>query len=75
MQYQQVPQGKNPQLWQLAHKRTSFKKHLVSYIVLNLFFWILWYCSKGMYEHSYEYGYLHMVCMAHVRLGNWDCIS
>lgn len=58
MDYQPVPEGKDPHLWQLAHKRASFKKHLATYIVLNIFFWILWYFTKGMYERNYGYGFL-----------------
>jgi hypothetical protein len=46
MHYQPTPAGKDPQLWHLAHKRASFKKHLATYIVMNLFFWILWYFTK-----------------------------
>ncbi len=34
---------KDPQLWQLAQKRASFKYHLATYIVVNIFFWVLWY--------------------------------
>lgn len=59
MHYQPTPEGKDPHLWQLAQKRASFKKHLATYVVMNLFFWVLWYFTKGMYEHSYrEYRFL-----------------
>jgi hypothetical protein len=34
---------KDPQLWELAQKRASFKYHLATYLVMNAFFWILWY--------------------------------
>lgn len=52
MHYQPAPEGKYPHLWQLAQKRASFRKHLASYVVMNLFFWILWYFAKGMHEHA-----------------------
>ena len=36
---------KDPELWELAKKRASFKSHLAVYIVMNIFFWLLWYFS------------------------------
>jgi len=58
MNYQPVPEGKDPHLWQLAQKRASFKKHLASYIVINLFFWILWYFTNARYDYTSGYGFL-----------------
>jgi len=43
MSYQSTPEGKDPQQCDLARRRTSFKTHLATYIVINLFLWILWY--------------------------------
>lgn len=42
MSYQFTPQGKDPQLWQQANKRASFKRHLATYTVINIFLWVLW---------------------------------
>jgi hypothetical protein len=53
MQYSNVPEGKDPQMWQLAEKRASFKKHLVTYFIINLFLWLLWYFSKGYYSGQF----------------------
>ena len=36
---------KDPKLWELAQKRASFKSHLVTYFVMNTFFWVLWYLN------------------------------
>jgi hypothetical protein len=55
MDYQPTPEGKDNQLWQLAHKRASFKKHLATYIIMNLFFWILWYFTKEAYRDHRGY--------------------
>ena len=55
MDYQPAPEGKDPHLWQLAHKRASFKKHLGTYVVINLFFWVLWFFTKGRHDYSEEY--------------------
>ena len=41
--YHPAPEGKDPVLWELAQKRASFKCHLASYVIVNGFFWILWY--------------------------------
>ncbi len=29
-------------LWKKAKKRVAFKKHLITYVVCNLFFWVVW---------------------------------
>ena len=34
---------KDQELWRLAKKRVGFKRHLATYIIINLFFWVLWY--------------------------------
>ena len=49
--YQQVPEGKDPSLWQTAHKRASFKRHAITYVIVNAFLWITWYLSAG---HKYQ---------------------
>jgi hypothetical protein len=38
---------KNEELWQIAKKRASFKKHLVSYVIINAFLWAIWYITSG----------------------------
>lgn len=42
MDYQTTPEGRDPQLWRMAQKRASFKRHFATYIVINIFLWILW---------------------------------
>ena len=51
MDYQPTPPGKDPQLWQLAHRRASFKRHLATYIVINAFLWLLW-AFTGSRDHD-----------------------
>lgn len=47
MSYRQpTPEGRDPHLWEIAQRRASFKKHLATYIVMNLFFWALWYFDR-----------------------------
>ena len=41
--YQPMPEGKDPILWEIARKRASFKSHAVVYIIVNLFLWALWF--------------------------------
>lgn len=45
--YYRTPEGKDPGLWQLAQKRAGFKRHLISYIIVNAFLWTLWYLSSN----------------------------
>lgn len=42
MQYTQTPPDRDPELWEIARNRASFKSHLVTYIVVNIFLWVLW---------------------------------
>ena len=35
--------GRDPQLWEIAKRRASFKYHLATYIVINLFLWAIWF--------------------------------
>jgi hypothetical protein len=37
--------NKDPHLWALAKKRASFKSHLISYVVVNSFLWLIWYIT------------------------------
>lgn len=35
----------NEILWELAKKRAGFKKHLISYAIVNAFLWAVWFAS------------------------------
>ena len=50
--YQQPPEGKDPELWEIAQKRASFKSHLVTYILVNGFFMALWYFTGDHYDND-----------------------
>ena len=39
------PQGKDPELWDLAKKRAGFKSHLATYLAMQPVFWIIWWLS------------------------------
>lgn len=43
---------KEKQLWKLARKRVSFKRHLATYIVINIMFWCIWFFSEKNNEES-----------------------
>lgn len=47
MSYSSAPAGKDPQLWHLAQKRTSFKGHLMTYLIVNTGLWLIWYFTGG----------------------------
>jgi hypothetical protein len=42
---------KDKLLWKEARKRVSFRNHLVTYIVINIFFWALWYFTDRRSDH------------------------
>lgn len=50
--YQPAPEGKDPMLWEIAQKRASFKTHLGTYVIMNGFFWAVWYFSGSHYGHQ-----------------------
>lgn len=43
---------KDKLLWKEAKKRVGFKNHLVTYLVINTFFWGLWFFTDRNSEHS-----------------------
>lgn len=51
MQYN-TPPGKDPQLWQLAQRRASFRAHFTIYLLMQVFFWLLWYFTGGSRERD-----------------------
>jgi len=44
---QQSTQDRDPQLWQLAQRRAAFKRHLASYVTVNIFLWLIWLFTNG----------------------------
>ena len=50
--YQSAPPDKDPHLWEIAQRRASFKTHLATYIVINLFLWGVWYFTNHKYDHN-----------------------
>lgn len=36
---------KDARLWEVAKRRMSFKYHLGSYIIMNIFFWVIWFLT------------------------------
>lgn len=43
---------KEKQLWKLAEKRVGFKRHLATYIIINIMFWCIWLFSGKQNEES-----------------------
>ena len=60
--YQATPEGKDPALWEIAQKRAGFKKHLITYLIVNAFLWALWYFTCGH----------HYVDLGDLKYGRWD---
>ena len=48
--YHPAPEGKDPVLWEIAQKRAGFKKHALSYVIVNGFLWAIWFLSSSHYE-------------------------
>jgi hypothetical protein len=45
-------ENKDEKLWAIAKKRAAFKKSLFTYLIVNIFLWIIWLVTKG---NSHEY--------------------
>lgn len=43
---------KERELWKLAKKRVGFKRHLATYIVINAFFWAIWYVTDRKDDYA-----------------------
>jgi len=43
---------KEKELWKLAKKRVNFKRHLAIYLVMNVFFWLLWFFTDANSESA-----------------------
>ncbi len=43
---------KERELWKIAKKRVGFKRHLATYIVINAFFWFLWFFTDHNDTHA-----------------------
>ena len=48
--HQPVPEGKDPELWEIAQKRAGFKKHLVTYLIINAFLWGIWFVTGNQHR-------------------------
>lgn len=46
---------KEEELYRLAKKRVSFKRHLGTYIIVNLMFWCIWYFSGEREENEFPW--------------------
>ena len=47
-----MEESKNQELWKVAIKRAKFKRHLVSYFIINAFLWAIWYMTAGIYSEN-----------------------
>ncbi len=42
-----MEEQRNEELWQKAKKRAGFQRSLVSYFVVNIFLWLIWWFTAG----------------------------
>ena len=52
--YPNTPPERDPRIWQLAQRRVAFKYHLIIYLIVNAFFWILWAMSNRQSDAMQE---------------------
>jgi len=46
---------KDKELWKMAKKRAGFQRHLIAYILINVFLWALWVVgsTEGEFGHPW----------------------
>ena len=50
--FQTKDNSRDPQIWEIAQRRVSFRYHLVSYVIINAFLWIVWAMSGRENDHN-----------------------
>ncbi len=45
---------RDPELWEIAKRRASFRSHLFTYIVINAFLWAIWLLT-GNHDDKQDY--------------------
>ncbi|HEX2683181.1 MAG TPA: 2TM domain-containing protein [Ferruginibacter sp.] len=68
--YRPAPEGKDPVLWEIAQKRASFKSHAVTYLIMNAFFWAVWYFSADAQERD-----LNIFSWEHIPWPVWPMVG
>ena len=48
----QLIDEKDPELWKIATKRAAFRQHLYTYIIINGFFWAIWFFGNNAHEND-----------------------
>ncbi len=48
-----VSSEKEKMLWKMAKERVRFKKHLITYVGVNLFLWALWFLDSDTRQLSF----------------------
>lgn len=46
---------RDPQVWEIAKRRVAFKNHLATYIIINAFFWVIWFFNNDRYESPWPW--------------------
>lgn len=43
---------RDPEKWEIAKSRASFRPHLATYIVINAFLWAIWFFTDDNFERG-----------------------
>jgi hypothetical protein len=49
--YGSTNKERDEKLWRLAKRRASFKRHFATYLIMNAFFWAVWFFSTRGRSH------------------------
>jgi uncharacterized membrane protein YkvI len=71
--------NRDQELWKKARERAGFKLHLIVYIIVILFIWVLWafigYINDGDYGHKWPlypmFGWCLIILLHYFIVFNW----
>jgi len=47
--------SRDEKLWKKAGERVAFKKHLTTYVLVNIFLWLLWYFTSDGHQNTFAW--------------------
>jgi hypothetical protein len=50
-----MQEQKDEKLWRIAKKRAGFQRSLVSYFIVNVLLWAIWFFTRSNYENESQF--------------------
>ena len=53
----EIDNEKDKLLWKEAKRRVGFRNHLMTYLAVNIFLWVMWYFTDLKHSHDDDHHY------------------